>query len=131
MEAHLKQMLEEVDMKPEEVHDVDLEAQGLTEITDADLKFLSQFKNCINLTLGENALRKITGPFPALPQLAMLDMRENELGADVLGCLTKLTHLEVLMLTHNAIKTLDKFSALKSLTKLHFLGLEGAPGVQG
>ena len=127
MEGQLKAFLEEVDLPASEIHEIDLEAQGLSEITDSDMKFLSQFSNCINLNLGENDIRKISCPFPALSKLAMLDLRENQLGADVLGCLTRLTGVEVLMLTHNVIKTLDKFSALKSLSKLHFLGLEGNP----
>ena len=127
MEAQLKAFLEDVDLPAKDIHDIDLEAQGLTDITDSDLKFLAQFTHCINLNLGENEIRKISGPFPALSQLAMLDLRENQLGSDVLGCLSRLTGLEVLMLTHNSIKTLDKFAALKPLTKLHFLGLEGNP----
>ena len=127
MEAQLRAFLADVDLPAAEIHEIDLEAQGLCEIGDGDLKFLAQFTNCVSVNLGENEVRKVSGPFPSLCKLAMLDFRENKLCSDILTCLTRLVNLEVLMLTHNSIKTIDKFAALKPLTKLHFLGLEGNP----
>jgi Leucine-rich repeat len=128
MEAQLRNILKMASMEPSECNEIDLEDCELTAILASDLKYLNEnFKNVVSINFGENQIKKIDGVFNNMPILSLLDLRENKLTSDVLGSLTKLTGLEVLMLTNNLIKTVDKFSLLKSLDKLNFLSLEGCP----
>lgn len=129
LEAALKRFAGEVETAEHDLDEVDLdgELEGVPELDDADMKALSKCPNLASLSLAENGLRKIHANFPALHKLASLDLRNNELSSDVLGTVSRLDHLEVLMLTDNAIKTLDKFTNLKPLSKLQYIGLEGCP----
>ena len=127
MEAALKQFADEVHVKPENLQELDLDDQQIHELTESDMKALSKCHNLVRLSIGDNGLKKVNANFPSLPKLTMLDLRGNDLNSDVLGSISRLTNLSVLMLTHNQIKTLDKFSNLKGLTHLQFLGLEGCP----
>ena len=127
MEAALKQFAEQVQVKPEDLVQLDLDGQGIHELTDADMKALSKCQKLSHLSIGDNGLKKVSANFPALPHLSMLDLRGNELSSDVLSTLSRLPQLEVLMLTHNGIKTLDKFANLKGFSKLQYLGLEECP----
>lgn len=129
LEAALKRFATEVETPEHDLDEVDLdgELEGVTELDDADMKALSKCPNITSLSLAENSLKKIHANFPALHKLASLDLRNNDLSSDVLGTVSRLDHLEVLMLTDNAIKTLDKFANLKPLSKLQYIGLEGCP----
>jgi len=129
LEAALKRYAEEVETPEAELEEVHLEGdlEGLDALDETDLKALSKLPHLVALSLAENGLKKVHANFPPLQKLVSLDLRSNDFGSDILGTLSRLSSLSILMLTDNSIKTLDKFTNLKPLSKLEYLGLEGCP----